>query len=333
VFLSSPASYLTLAQIKADETLDLTTRTGAAISDATLADWLEETSGEIDAIIGQSFLPREETVPCWGNGSEFLSVARSPLIYLRQVKIVLPNTVGFDVPTQSLLVDYDAGRLQNMTPLTYQGVGVTTLFPRGLRIDVTCGWGVNYAVPPPTFIATPHGGLGVTPLASGDHTVRVASMTYCGESLPSAPTTVTLGAPGAIDVTITNAPGALRYLIYVDGLCAAEIATISMGNGLLAVTVDASLPSSPACYTVAGARRTPATTDSSAAPLQGKYAALRAAQKKLVQSRAWEMKNKSNQGLSGQRSGDKEIRYRDNTRSTFNSQLDTLLAALKFQGC
>jgi len=332
MLLVTPASYLTLAQLKGDETLDLTTRTGTAISDATLNDWLEETSGQIDANIGQSFLPREETLRRYGNGSNFLSVGAYPLIYVRQVKIVLPDGVGFDVPTQSLLVDYEAGTLQNMTPLAYQGIGLTTLFPLGIPIDVTCAYGVNYAVPPPTFTTAPTL-IGVqTPLSSGAHTIEVSALTYSGESLPSAPQTVTLGTPGAIAVTVTNAPGALRYLVYLDGECAGEIVTIAISNGLMGITIDGTTPISPACFTLSGARRTPAITDTSAAPLQGRFAGLRAAQKLLVQSRSWEMKNKSNQGLAGQTSGGKTVRYRDNTRSTFNAQLDALLAALKFNG-
>lgn len=331
-FLRTPASYLTLAQLKADSSLDLTDRSGVALTDATLNDWLEETSGQIDGIIGQSFLPREETIEILGSGSNLLRVGRSPLLYVRQVKIVLPNAVGFDVPTQSLLVDYEAGTLLNMTPLTFQGQGITTMFPAGCPLQVTIGWGLNYSVPPPTFTALPVYGV-TSPYAAGAHSIQVSSMTSAGESLPSAAQNVTLISPGGFALTVTNSPGALRYLVYVDGVCAAEIVTIALGTGQVGLTVTAAAPAlTSACYTLAGALRTPASVDTSAYPLQGRYAGLRAAQKLLIQSRAWEMKNPSNKGVAVQRSGNKEARFRDNTRSTFSSQLEELLSSLHYQG-
>ncbi len=245
---------------------------------------------------------------------------------------MLPNAVGFDVPTQSLLVDYEAGTLLNMTPLTFQGQGITTMFPAGCPLQITIGWGLNYSVPPPTFTASPVYGVTV-PYGAGVHGVQVSSMTSAGESLPSAAQNVTLASPGGIAVNVTNSPGALRYLVYVDGVCAAEIVSMALGTGTVGLTVTAAAPAlTSACYTLAGALRTPAVTDTSAYPLQGRYAGLRAAQKLLVQSRAWEMKNPSNRGIAGQKSGAKEARFRDNTRSTFNQQLDMLLSSLRFQG-
>lgn len=334
-YLTTPASYLTLAQLKADDTLDLTKKDGTTpIGDPTLSDLLEETSGQIDAMIRQSFLPQEETIELIGEGTNFLAVGRYPLIYVRQVKIVLPNAVGFDVPTQSLLVDYASGTLQNMTPLVFQGYGITTLFPQGVPIHVTCAWGVNYAVPPPTFTAVAAPAT-TAPLSAGPHTIQVTTRTYSGESLPGATQTVTLGAPGSIATTVTNAPGGLRYIVYLDGLAAAELVSMSIGTAKIGITVDASIPPIDAAglYNLDGTRRTPPTVDTSAAPLQGRYAALRTAQKMLIQSRVWEMKNKSNQGIAQRRSGNTEVRYRDNTRSTFAQDLDQLLSALTFQGC
>jgi hypothetical protein len=331
LILVTPASYLTLAQIKSDETLDLTTAAGVQISDATLNDWLEETTGEIDAMIKQSFLPEEKTISLQGSGSNLLETHQYPLIYVRQVKIVLPNAVGFDIPTQSLLVDYESGTLLNMSPLTFQGVGIQTLFPKGVKLQITLATGVNYAVPPPAFTISQQSGV-TNAFSAGSHTVQLTTLTCAGESLPSSPQTITLPGGCGINVNVTNAPGGLRYLVYIDGTCRSELVSMAIGTGMIGVTIDNSTPTLQGCFTLAGQLRTPPSVDTSAIPLTGKFGGLRAAQKKLMQSRAWELKNKSNQGIAGQTSGSKSVRYRDNTRSTFNAQLDSLLSSLVYQG-
>jgi hypothetical protein len=333
VFLQSPASYVALADLKADTTLDLTDRNGNLIPDSVLSEFLEDESGNIDALIGQSFLPQEEKLRFFGAGNNFLTLSRSPIIYIKQVKIVLPNSVGFDVPVQSLLVDFQMGTLQNMTPLTFQGVGITTIFPKDLPIDVTMAWGRGYAVPPPSFTCTPQGaqGIGTIPLAAGSHTVQLSSVTYSGESPPSAPQTVTLAEPGAISILVTNMPGAERFYVYVDGIFAAETQAYAIGAGTIGALVDATPSTDVVAYDPYGIPKTPQTTDTSAAPFQGKYAGLRKACKLLVQQRIWESKNLSNMGIARQVSGPKSVMWKDNMNSILTKQLDDLIAAFSYQ--
>jgi len=336
MFLQTPASYLTLAQLKSDPTLVLTDLTGTAIPDAILNDFLEEHSGEIDTLIGQSFLPQEATLTLRGNGTNRLSIPRDPLIYVKQVKVVLPTTtVGFEIPLASLLIDYENGVLLNQSPLVFQGgaTGLTTAFASNVPIFVTCAWGVNFPVPAPAFTAVATSSTG-NPLSVGDHTVQVSSSTWQGESLPSVTQTVTLASPGAILVTITNNPGAQRFFVYVDGVFAAEILSFVSGSGSVKVTVDATVPSSPIARDATGARKVPASVDTTFTPLKGRYAALRMAQKLLIQQRLWELKNKSNQGIYQTRSGGKMISYKDamHGANIFANKLDAVLSSLKYQG-
>jgi hypothetical protein len=336
MFLQTPSSYLTLAQLKSDPTLTLTDLTGMAIPDDVLNDFLEEHSGEIDALIGQSFLPQEATLSLRGNGTNRLTIPRDPLIYVKQVKVVLPTTtVGFEIPLSSLLIDYENATLLNQSPLVFQGgaTGLTTAFARNVPIFVTCAWGVNFPVPAPTFTAAPATSSG-TPLSAGNHTVQVSSSTWQGESLPSSTQTVTLSSPGGILVTILNNPGAQRFFVYVDGVFAAEILSFTSGSGSVKVTVDATVPSSPIALDATGSRKVPVTVDSTFVPLKGRYAALRMAQKLLIQQRLWELKNKSNQGIYQTRSGQKLISYKDamHNANIFANKLDAVLSSLKYQG-
>lgn len=333
MFLQSPASYITLADLKADTTLDLTDPKGNPVPDAILSELLEEHSGAIDAYIKQSFLAQEQTVRLQGNGSNLINLGRRPVIYIKQVKIVLPTTAGFEIPLQSLLVDYQHGTLKNISPLVFQGIGVTSLFPRGIDIDVTMAWGLNYPIPAPTFAATPSAMLDTgNPLPAGNHTVAVASVTINGESLPSAPQTVTLATPGAIDVTITNCPGAIKYYVYVDGVLAGELLAQLLGNAGVAGTVDAGAPPIATAYTNAGTRKTPATTDSTPWPIAGEFGGIRRALKMMIQQTLWEFKNPTNRGLYMQYSGPNRMSFKEGIHSTFAQNIASLLSSLVYQG-
>lgn len=336
MFLTDPASYLTLAQLKSDPALVLTDGSGVAIPDAILNDYLEEHSGEIDAIIGQSYLPQEQTLSLRGDGTNKLRIPRDPLIYVKQVKVVLPTTrTGFEIPLSSLLIDYENGYLLNQSPLVFQGgaTGLTTAFGYGIPIFVTCAWGVNYPVPAPTFSIAAATSTG-TSLSAGTHTVQVSSATWLGESLPSAAQSITLSTPGAIAVTITNNPGAQRFFIYVDGNFASEILSFVSGSGSIDATVDATPSTSPIAKDSAGVTKVPATTDTTFMPLKGKFAALRMAQKLLIQQRLWELKNKSNQGIYRQTSGEKTMMYKDamHGANIFAQKLNQILSSLQYQG-
>ena len=332
--LVSPAAYLSVNDLKADPTLDLTDRNGVAIPDAQLAEMLEEAAGEIDAVCGQSWLARERTYRVHGDGTSRLRLPDAPLIALRQVKIVLPTTSGFDVPLSALLVDYEHGLLENVSPLLFQGIGITTYFPTGTPIDVTYAFGVNFPVAPPTFTVTDVGaiGAGLVAIAPGAHTVQASSVTFNGESLPSPPLAITTTVPTTLLVTITNTPGALKYHLYLDGVLVGEQMAQVLGDGAIAQVVGSGAPAIPVAFDASGARKTPATTDTTPYPLLGDLAALRRATKFLVQQNIWEARNPSNWGIAGMTSGPKAMRFRDNTRSTFASRLDTILTALKWRG-
>src|SRR5579884_4030954 len=120
-------SYVQLSELKNDGSLDLTDKSGNLLSDATLQQMLQECSGALDIRMGQSFLPQEKTVQRKGDGTFYLDSGRYPLIYLKQVKVVLPTSVGWDIPIKALKVDYETGIIQNMTPLIFQTGVITTL--------------------------------------------------------------------------------------------------------------------------------------------------------------------------------------------------------------
>jgi hypothetical protein len=331
MFLTSPASYVTLADLKADTTLDLTDRLGNPIPDPILNDLLEENSGQVDARIGMSFLPQEQKIRIQGNGSNWLFLNRKPLLYVRQVKIVLPNSAGFDVPIQSLLADHQAGFLENMTPLTFQGIGITTLFPEGLPIDVWCAWGLGYVIPAPTFQATADYTGAQYPLAAGTYAVQATSVSYSGESLPGPVQNVTLTQPGRINVTITDMPGAMRFFMYVNGVFARESQAYAIGDGTIAAVLDAS-PVPLIGYDPTGALLPVPTKDTSAAPFAGIYGGLRRLTKLMLQKTIWEQKNLSNQGVYSQSSGPKRQMWKDNMHSSIDKIIDDLSSALAYQG-
>jgi hypothetical protein len=339
------ASYLQLADLLSDTSLDLTDRSGVALSTDTLNGWLTEHSGEIDALIGQSFLPQVETIRIYGQGSTFLRIPRTPIIYILQAKIVLPNSVGFDIPVQSLLVDAWSGMLQNMTPLTFQGVGLTTLFPDRAPIDVTVAFGIGWPCPPPTYTvfvagsaaSMQYGAYGGqltpdTPLPAGTYAVQVTSVTINGESLPSVAQNITLASPGAIGVTIQNSPGALKYYVYQDGVWRAEVQGYAIGQGLIATSFNATPSTSPLAHNFDGSPRLMPTIDTSAIPFFGKYAALPRLIKLMIQSSVWEQKNPSNQGVYSMSAGPKRVMFKDNLKSSFAARRDALVDSLRFQG-
>src|SRR5947209_17448243 len=113
MFLTNTASplvsYLQLADLKADTTLDLTDRNGAALADATLNQLLRQQSAHLDTLIGYSLLPQEQTIQRKGDGTFYLRTNRYPLIYVRQIKVVLPSSTGYDIPVKSMKIDYDTG--------------------------------------------------------------------------------------------------------------------------------------------------------------------------------------------------------------------------------
>jgi hypothetical protein len=336
VFLTAPASYLSLSDLEADTTLDLTDRTGTAISGSILNGMLEEASGHVDAYIGQSFLPRQITKRFIGSGTNFLFLNERFVIYVRQLKIVLPNAVGFDAPVSALLVDSEFGTLQNMTPLVFQTYGITTMFPKGVPVDVTFAHGLGMKISAPQFtlaIANTQ-----NPLPPGSYDVAITSMTPSGESIPSAVQTISLPSGGGVSASITNSPGAMRYYVYaaphgttpLTWRC--ESQGYIIGNSLVGGTFDNTPSTDVMAYNLDGSAKTPPTTDTSMWPLQGKYAALKKATRLLVQQQVWELKNLSNQGVYMQMSGPKKIMWKDNLKSIFAKQLDDLLESLTYQG-
>ena len=140
-----------------------------------------------------------------------------PLLYVKHVQLVLPGMTGWQLPAQQILIDYNNGELKIYTPLMFQGLGYASVFPEGMPVDVTLGWGYLAAVNPTTAPAwtsqdvSVSGGPGLTP---GDYYIAVTAATMWGETT-AVPQLVTT-ASGAIQITITPTLGAYLYRVYIQ---------------------------------------------------------------------------------------------------------------------
>lgn len=211
-YLVNPASYISLAAFKAqanDYSL-------AGYTDAQLTDLLQRASGQADGIMCRSYIPTEITEEFEGVGTNTIIIGNAPLIFVKSVQLVMPGFAPFTLPVGQLLIDYQRAEIRSWSPLIFQSLGISTVFPRsGLPIIIDYAYGFGYAIPPPSWTLTSGGIVGSLP--SGQQiNFAVTSRTQPGESLPSAPQSVTLANQGGVTVTITPQPGAFNYRVYAS---------------------------------------------------------------------------------------------------------------------
>src|SRR5579872_3956305 len=161
--LVNPRTYLSAAAFQAQcNDYDL-----SSYSASQLQELLVRASGAIDAYLHRTLLATEVVERKYGDGSNTLYLGRHPIIYVKRIEYVLPGMQGFQVPVSQILIDYNTGEELNYTPLVFQGLGQTTVFPRGAPVDITYGYGMGYAVPAPAFVLGAAPLPGGTPLAPG----------------------------------------------------------------------------------------------------------------------------------------------------------------------
>jgi hypothetical protein len=229
MFLVNPQTYLSVNQFKSQANdYSLT-----AYTDAQLQDLLVRASGRVDAILRRSFQPQRQTIRYLGDGSNILMLRERPIIYVSRIQFVLPGMVGFSVPVNQMLIDYQQGEVLEYTPLMFQGLGYASIFPRNMPIDVTLAWGYSFPIPPPSWTAADIApqGPGLMP---GAYVIAVTSKTMWGESMavPQVFTTAT----GNIQITITPSVGTYIYAIYA-GQGVATVLTAATAIAATAFTV------------------------------------------------------------------------------------------------
>jgi hypothetical protein len=198
-YLVNPATYLGLA----------------GYSDSQLTDLLVRASGKADSIMCRSYLPQEIKEEFEGTGTNTLDLGNMPLIFVRSVQLVMPGFAPFTLPVGQLLIDYQRGQIKSWSPMIFQSLGVANAFPRnGLPVIVDYAYGYGYPIPPPSWTYQT-GGINGT-LAAGSYNFAVTTSTQSGESLPSVPQVITVGANSGANIVITPQPGALTYRIYAS---------------------------------------------------------------------------------------------------------------------
>jgi hypothetical protein len=224
MILASPPSYVLAANFRSSAI-------GIVASllppdDATLQNLLNAATARVNGILRRQMLAREETRYYEGDGSQYLALDQTPLIYIRQIAFAQPGLGGLIIPTQNILVDYANGQLITYTPLLLQGAGFVAHFPRGVQLAVRVAWGYGYPIPPPPYTALDTQPTNALSLAPGQYQVAVTSATFWGEST-ATPQLVTT-AQGAINVTVTPVMGAERYRIYAGaaGVAASELTLV-----------------------------------------------------------------------------------------------------------
>lgn len=301
MFLNSPATYLSAAAFRAQPNdYDLT-----AYTDAQLTDMLVRASGSADSIMRKSFQPQEVTEFFEGNGSSVLTLRRAPLIYVKNVQLVMPGFAPFALPLSQLIIDYMRGSIRSYSPLVFQSIGISNAFPRNglMPLMVNYAYGLGYPVAPPSFTLS-NAAVGGT-LTAQSYDITVTSRTQTGESLESAVQSFTPSG-GAIAVNITPSLGALIYRVYaaVHGgtrMLVGESPATNYGTATL--EVDITSLNAPANYgTVA-----PPAADTSANPIPN---AIIEATRLLTLSILYEQNNPANRGLYLKESGRKRESFR-----------------------
>lgn len=331
MFLQSPQTYLSVADFKAWPN----DRDISSYTDSQLEDILVSASATADSIMGRSYLPQEVTEYFEGDGTSKLSLdILGPIIYVKNVELVLPGHAPFELPLSQLLIDYQRGTIRSYSPLVWQTFGVSTVFPRNnIPIAVTYAYGKGYPVPAPSFsLSTGPQGGGLTPGAQYD--VAVSTRTMSGESLPAQTQTFTADANGSINVAISPQPGAYVYRVYAAahgaalGLVAESPAT---NYGTATMTVAITSLTAP---TNLGALPVP-TMDTSAWPLEKAFVE---ATRILALSIIDEQNNLANRGVYMQDDGRQRISWRGTDGNSAKGvpgpvqMADTLLSPFKFCG-
>ena len=207
--LLNPPAYLSLADFKAfgNDLVSIST-----YSDDQLTRLLTSASGKADAIMQQSFLPAERVKRVSGNGTGVLNLHESPLLYVRQMRFAIPGTIGFTIPANQIIVDYDNGDIVEFAPFAFSGLSYISIFPANIPIDVTLASGYGFAVPAPSAITITNGAQsGLTP---GAYDIVASSITNNGESEPSSLLTATT-ASGSFNLTFAPVLGAFGYRVYM----------------------------------------------------------------------------------------------------------------------
>jgi hypothetical protein len=174
---------------------------------------LNRASGVADSIMRKSYLAREQTVRYFGDGSNKIDLQQRPLIYVKRLVLVAPGPGSVTLPISQLLIDYEAGQMQEYTPLLLQGLGTTIVFPRGIPVDVTMAWGYagTGVVKSPMWTAKDAPGVGMAP---GTYNIAVTARTMWGE-VPATPQTYET-ASGVIAVVFTPTLGAYLFRVYAS---------------------------------------------------------------------------------------------------------------------
>lgn len=211
--LISPPTYLSSSSFAAS-----LTGTTAANSDYDLSSYstaqldalMVAATGIADSMMRRSLLPEERTKRLYGRGTNRLDLLDAPIIYVRKLQIALPGASGFAIPASQCLIDYETGELLQYSPLTFVGIGYSTIFPTGTPIDVTLATGYNFPIPAPAIariVDAP-----ATGSLTGQIDLVVTTKTQDGESTAVLQTFTTVS--GAVTVKFSPVLGAYSYRLY-----------------------------------------------------------------------------------------------------------------------
>jgi hypothetical protein len=229
--LLSNQSYVTVADFKLMPLdYDLSDYTDAQIQDI-----LVRASGAANSIMRRSQLAEERIDTFYGDGSNIMPIGRRPLLYVRQMQFVQPGIVGFVVPPNRVLVDYTKAQIVQYSPLELQGVGFVSVFPDGLPIAITYGWGYGYN---PATAPSWTGSDTLAPLnglAPGSYVVGITTRTQWGDTMPSYQTVVS--ANGGILAVINPVLGAWKYRVFItQGTLFSLSQSINAGDSSIYIT-------------------------------------------------------------------------------------------------
>ena len=301
--LISPASYISIDDFKTiPNDYDLSSYT-----DVQLSDMLVRASGMADAILKRSLLATEVSERFYGDGSNTLSLRTRPIIYVRKMQFVQPGIAGFIIPLDRVLIDSIRGEIVQYSPLELQGIGYISVFPDGLPIDITFGYGYGYnpvVAPSWTYADAP---TLTTSLAPGVYTIGISTRTQNGETIPNFQNVTT--ATGTIALTVPPVLGAYLYRAFIapgasNGASAtlvAEIPATTFGGVSTKTLISSTTP--PAGYFAESAP----TIDTSALAMPQ---SIREAVRLLAMQIIYEQNNLANRGVAGTTSGRKRVQWR-----------------------
>lgn len=229
--LVNPATYLSVATFKAQPNdFDI-----SGYTDTQLQDILVRASGKADGYMRRSLLPTEVTKQFEGYGTNTLDLESTPICYVKTAQLVMPGFAPFALPLGQLQIDYERGVLRTWSPMIFQTLGVANVFPKNsLPILITFATGYGWPIPAPSFTLTEASNSGGT-FAGGTYNFVCTTRTFPGESLPSVPQQIAIGAGAQIDVNITPTPGAYVYRIYASS--AADNTALSALAAAAATTI------------------------------------------------------------------------------------------------